>query len=782
MSLPPDIVRELLGTFRAEVDDQLAVITESMLALEGEVDGSGQKAAVDAALRGAHNIKGGARGIGVGDVANIAHHSEAIFTAIRDGKLAFSGDLADLSLEAVDRIREALECFGNDEPTSFDVDELAGRLEAASKGEAAKDTKRQAPEPSVETTLSLSDLEEAAVAASTIESAASAPDAAVDEPANTPAPSSVSAPEIEQKAPPGQPIRGAEVIRVATSKIDNIAEQVDEIIGTKIEIDDHTDVLKRLYQDVRTLQQDLASGGGSLNELLVSSRQADGSRISATAAVADVSERVTQAYRATRSLGRHLDMVLNALQDHTRSLRLVPSAELTQPLARTVRDNARRMDKPVHFVVTGEDIEMDRGVLEMLQDPMLHLLRNAIDHGIEDRATRLAADKPETAEISIAVELEGARIRIDVSDDGGGIDVERVRAKAADRGLLGRQEVESLDDAEALDLIFRPGLSTKEVVTDLSGRGVGLDVVRSNLEKLNASIAVETELGKGTTFVLRVPLTLAAEQAIIVTAGGQQFAIPTTAVERVMFLPTKDVINVEAGQAFLSEGKPVPLRHLSEILEKPAEVFDESINLSIVVVSLGWRRVAFVVEEIIGQREMVVKPLQPPLVSVNHVAGGTIAGGGILLVLNPTDLLDTALDNAANARVVDTNALDEEEIAPRILVVDDSLTSRTMLKNILESRGFDVTVEVHGLAGWEVLQQQTFDLVVTDVEMPTMDGFEFTEKVKNTPATQDLPVIMVTSRGDKEYQLKGMEVGADAYVVKGEFEAAAPLKTIKQLI
>ena len=347
------------------------------------------------------------------------------------------------------------------------------------------------------------------------------------------------------------------------------------------------------------------------------------------------------------------------------------------------------------------------------------------------------------------------------------------------------EELEQMDAQSKLELIFRPGFSSKEVITDLSGRGVGLDVVGVNVRKLNGSVRLETVPGAGTTFTLKVPLTLSTERGLHVRAGGEDMVIPSTAVERILEIDAAQVLDVAGSQAILVNGKAAALRNLAATLMLPPRVVSQSERIPVVIVSKGWTQVAFVVDEVAGEREIVVKRLLPPLRSVPHVSGATLTGSGdIMMVLNVSDMVDSAQRQSGKTGFAQATPSASGAMAqtPHILIVDDSITTRTLEKGILEAHGYRVTVAVDGARGWELLQQEQFDLVVTDVEMPTMNGFELTEKIKTTPPTAHIPVIVVTSLAKEEDKRRGIEVGADAYIVKGEFETQVLLNAVSQLI
>jgi len=474
---------------------------------------------------------------------------------------------------------------------------------------------------------------------------------------------------------------------------------------------------------------------------------------------------------------------VESLQSNVRMMRLVPVATLLRPMSRLVRDIARELEKKVHFEISGDEIEIDRVVLDGIHDPFVHLLRNALDHGIESPQQRIAKGKPAEGKLRVSVSSEGSQVVMTVQDDGDGISVERIAASARKKKIVSEAELAAMGRDDILGLIFRPGFTSKEIITNISGRGVGLDVVVANLRKLKGSVQVETDEGKGTRFILRLPITLATDHGVLVRSGGSVFAIPTSAVDRIMDIRPEQILEVEASHAILYNGRTIPLRDMATTLQLEARERINQKMLPVVVIAKGWDSVAFLVDEIIGEREIVVKPFRPPLLAVRNVTGGTLTGSGeVIMVLNPSDLVDSAMHgNLAHMRSPGDEA--DIEKVPQVLVVDDSITTRTLEKSILEHAGYKVTVAVDGKQAWDILQtEHDFSLIISDVEMPLMNGFELTELIKQSERLKHLPVIIVTSLAKEADRRRGIEVGADAYIVKGQFETKILLDVVEQLI
>ncbi|MBU1666419.1 MAG: response regulator, partial [Gammaproteobacteria bacterium] len=589
-------------------------------------------------------------------------------------------------------------------------------------------------------------------------------------------------PPASTAAPTTTPRALADTVRLPVARLDRIADLAEELQASKIRVDDHYQVSRQ--------QHDLAQRLKQLWEQLNPQRQIRNPQseipqdrhllIEASDLILELERLADSMQRGLRATVAQLRPLASGLREDVRDLRMVPAESVLKPLVLTVRELARDLGKRVELLLEGERLEMDRAILDALRDPLIHLLRNAVDHGIETPTQRRLMGKAETGLITLRLEREGQSVVITVSDDGAGVDGTRVRGRIRELGLASEEEIAALSSRALLDYLFRPGFSTRDQVSEVSGRGVGLDVVQVNLQALGGRIALETELNGGTRFRLCLPLTLASDHGLLVRAAGQVFALPSLYVQRILELTPTRILEVSGSQAVTVDDTPVPLRDLATLLGHPGAQNDYAELISVVVIQRGWQRVALRVDHVLGEREMVVKPLAPPLVAVRHIAGGTLGrDGDILLVLAVGDLLAGAL--GAGGRVV-SHAHAEARPAPRILVADDSITTRTLEQSILENAGYRVQVVADGEQAWEALHNGSFDLLITDVEMPELDGFELTRRIRGDSLLADLPVVIVTSLGSEEHRRRGLEVRADAYVVKSSFETRELLEVVGQLL
>ncbi len=765
MELEPEIIQQLLAAFAVELEEQLQVVTVELLQLEKGLPPERKASAYETVFRAAHNIKGAARGIGADAVAELAHQLESLFS-----RLKHSGDnpppaLVDVSLAVLDGMRAIYKGWAPGEalapPLEHTYRTLMQRMQVelpeTAQPEAVK-TRRgrkaaKAPKPSAE-------------------------------PPVPPAPPPPAPAPTEQPPAPEPAAAGAEVLRVDLGRMRTVSALAEELEVTRSEMAEHLARVRQLERHLIHLSQvwqrvhplfEMAAGTED-GELYSALREQD-------ELLGSLRGLGTDTYKGLRGTTRRFHQLAGSLQHNVRMLRLVRASHLLRPLVRSARDMARELNKEIDFAVSGDEVELDRVILDGIKDPLTHLLRNAIDHGIETPAQRQAAGKPPRGQVRLTVSGAGSRIHLRLEDDGAGIDADAVGQLALQKGVLSADELRIMERAQRMEIIFRPGFSSREQVTALSGRGVGLDVVKANIQMLKGQVRVESEPGKGTVFLLDLPLTVATDQALVVRAAGGEYLIPETAVEQVLDLPRDAVKTVEASQVVLYQGRPVPLRDLGLVLEQGPALLADPQRLSLVIVSHGWRSVALLVDEVVRDREIVMKRLGWPLHAVRNVGGAALTGAGnIMMVLNPADLVASALGAAAGAGLGKAAAAPAERATPHVLVADDSITTRMLERSILEKNGYRVTVATHGRQAWELLQSNRIDLVVSDVQMPLMDGFELTAKIKQSDSFRHIPVIIVTSLGNESDKRRGIEAGADAYVVKSQFETGALLELVRRLV
>jgi two-component system chemotaxis sensor kinase CheA len=486
---------------------------------------------------------------------------------------------------------------------------------------------------------------------------------------------------------------------------------------------------------------------------------------------------------------RMLASITDSLRQDVKEMQLLPFSSLLNILPRFSRQLAREQGKNLEMIIQGSELEMDRHILEEMKDPLIHLVRNCIDHGLEPSPVRVGKGKPPQGTITIACsQKDSSTVEVLVADDGAGFDIPMMKEAACKLGVVSADEAEHLDEAEATALAFQSGVTTSPIVTDISGRGLGLAIVHEKIEHLGGGIVVKTKPGAGTAFHISLPRALANFRGVLVHASEQLFVIPSTSVERVVRIPHKEILTVENRPTILVDKQPVSLVWLCDVLELPrrAAPVERTDDATAIVLGSGLLRVAFLVDQIVGEQEVLVKALTRPLTRVRNISGASVLGSGrVAPVLNTTDLLKSAAKRPSATQQFTpafSRQEDKKEKKQSILVVEDSITSRVLLKNIMESAGYRVSTAVDGVDGYTLLKTGAFDLVVSDVEMPRMDGFGLTAQIRAEKQFAGLPVVLVTALESREHRERGIDVGANAYIVKSSFDQSNLLEVIRRLI
>jgi two-component system chemotaxis sensor kinase CheA len=569
-----------------------------------------------------------------------------------------------------------------------------------------------------------------------------------------------------------------ETIRVAVSKLDNLMAQVGELLVSRINAEQRVTEMQairyqstawtRAWREIKVLLPQIDEQiGKQLSEILA---QYHAQFQAATREISKFDQRLRQ---DTLRLG----IVASQLQDNVRHVRMVPFDTLVPGLQRAVRDAAHLEGKHVGFHVEGAAVELDKKILETLKDPLLHLLRNAVSHGIESPESRVRASKPAEGQVTLKLQQRGAEIRITVRDDGAGFDIDRLRQAGSDATGDNVDNRARADDI--LELAFLPGVTTAQEVTALSGRGIGLDVVRERIETIQGRIQVDTVPGKGASIHLLVPVSLAISQGLLVQIGDERYVLPLLSVEKI--IEPRETFTLEGQTMLTVDGVTLPLVALASLLERP-DMPQRGSNPLAVILAVAEQRVALLVDDVVTEQELAVKPLGKPLIRVRNVAGVALQGDGKpVIVLNTADLMRSA-KGVRKHTVIQKRTEAKEKTSAHILVVDDSITTRTLEKNILETVGYQVTTATDGTEALKRLRERRFDLVVSDVEMPNMDGISLTRHLRSSGEYKDLPLILVTSLESREDRERGMIAGANAYIVKRGFDQEELLKTIQQLV
>jgi two-component system chemotaxis sensor kinase CheA len=471
------------------------------------------------------------------------------------------------------------------------------------------------------------------------------------------------------------------------------------------------------------------------------------------------------------------------LLESSKKLVMLPMSTLGTLLPKAVRDLSRDEGKETEFVLRGDEVCIDKRVLDEMKDPLLHLLRNSVDHGVETPDVRRRAGKPARATITLAVSsVDGNQVELRVSDDGAGIDIARVTAAAIQRGVLTPEAAARLSDDAALSLVFEPELSTSPIITEVSGRGLGLAIVRETAERLGGRVSIDSRSGAGTDIRIRLPLTLATFRGVLIEAEQRLFIVPTAQVERALRFKAEHVETVEGRETLALDGRAVALVRLADVLHLPPVQRSSAPPdpTPALILGAGEQRMALAVDALHDEREVLVKPLKKPLIRVRNLAGATVLGSGeVVPILNVADVLKSARSAGAPARAAPLAPT--PATAKRVLVAEDSITSRMLIKGILESAGYRVQTAVDGMAAFAALRAETFDCVVSDVEMPRMNGFDLTARIRADRSLSELPVVLVTALDSREDKERGIDVGANAYLVKSSLDQSNLLETLRRL-
>jgi two-component system chemotaxis sensor kinase CheA len=566
-----------------------------------------------------------------------------------------------------------------------------------------------------------------------------------------------------------------QAVRVSVKTLESLGLQVEHLMAGRAQQARRTDALRDLLENThdtivhleRSSSQLSLTGGGEALEPLRAG----------VVSLRGMQKRIVELLKDATREGEQLNLVAQVVRDDLRDLRMVPASQVLEPLRRTVREVSSRLGKQVDLFVSGGDVRLDRRILDALKDPLLHLVRNAIDHGVEMPEVRRAAGKSERGNLWVRVEARGTRIAVIVEDNGGGLSPARVRATAIKRGLLTAESAAKLSDAQAARLIFQPGFSTRDQVTETSGRGVGLDVVLATAQRLQGTVDVTYTEGQGTRFFIDLPLTLASALGLLVRVGTSIVAVPSDMVERVFRLAPDDVGTVAGRVVARVDDEQLVFLTLAEAVGLPRLplALDNGKAQTVMLLTLGKDRVVFAIDDVAGQQEIVVRSLGPHLKGVAHLAGAAVLDDGRLVpVLNAPELLRAASPT--------TRTMSGEVRRPRILVTDDALTTRFAMKSLLEIAGYPVVTASDGEEAWEVLERTPCQLVVSDWQMPRLDGVGLTRRIRSHPTLNRMPVILVTSLDSPEERAEGLEAGADGYLVKREVERGKLLELVRQLL
>lgn len=760
--MTPEQMRDasLLELFSLEAEAQTQVLSAGLLALERDPTLADQ---LESCMRAAHSLKGAARIVGVDAGVSVAHVMEDCLVSAQEGRLYLRPEHIDALLQGTDLLMRIA-------------------------------TPNSAPGPAViEAYVALMArlLDPAVAAIATI-----APATSLMAELQLEAP----APNVEELAPvveplPAEPVvapkktrrtaeNGERVLRVTAERLNSLLDLSSKSLVETLRLKPHLATMQRLKRMQNNGLRALENLNVHLKDhaLSLEAREAldDARRL-----LAESQQLLVEKNAELDEFAWQASQRAQVLYDTALACRMRPFADVLTGQVRMVRDLGRSLGKQVRLEIEGEKTQVDRDVLEKLEAPLTHLLRNAVDHGIESPQQRLLAGKPEEGLIRLRASHQAGLLVLELSDDGNGVDLEKVRRSIIERQLSPPETAAQLSEEELLTFLFLPGFSLRETVTEVSGRGVGLDAVQHMVRQLHGAVVLEQTAGEGSRFHLEVPLTLSVVRSLVVEVGDEAYAFPLAHIERMCDLEPADIVQVEGRQHFWHEGRHVGLVAASQLLQRPASQGSQQ-TLKVVVIRERDAIYGVAVERFIGERTLVVLPLDERLGKVQDIsAGALLDDGSVVLIVDVEDMLrsvDKLLNTGRLERIARHSNQVAEAARKRVLVVDDSLTVRELQRKLLLNRGYDVAVAVDGMDGWNALRLEDFDLLITDIDMPRMDGIELVSLLRRDNRLQSLPVMVVSYKDREEDRRRGLDAGADYYLAKASFHDDALLDAVVELI
>ena len=763
-----DDMKEIMEDFLIEAFELIEQIDHDLVELESNPE---DLELLNRIFRVAHTVKGSSSFLNFDVLTELTHHMEDVLNKARKGELKITPDIMDVVLESVDMMKGLLESIrdnGSDSAAGIDIKNICVRLTQISEGEApsaaAEAPAAPSPEqvkepepvaPAVEAAPEVSDAELSKLSDSEVEAeierllkvrkaedqarraskgiAPKSPEEIAPAASVAPAPAAKPAPSRERDSDKKVPAASSgavaqeQTIRVEVKRLDHLMNLIGELVLGK-------NRLLKIYDDV----EERYEGEKFLEELnqVVSS----------------------------------LSLVTTDIQLAVMKTRMLPIAKVFNKFPRMIRDLSRDLGKQIDLEISGEETELDKSIVEEIGDPLVHIIRNSCDHGIEDPETRKAMGKPEKGLVQLKAYNEGNHIVVEIVDDGKGLDADMLKSKSIEKGIITEREADAMSEKEAFGLIFRPGFSTAAKVTNVSGRGVGMDVVKTNIEKLNGIIDIESEVGKGTVMKLKIPLTLAIIQSLLVGTQEEFYAIPLASVLETVRVPIDDIYTIDGKNVLRLRDEVLSLVRLSDVfgVEK---VFDGGDHTYVVIIGVAEAKLGIIVDTLVGQEEIVIKSMGDYLQNIPGIAGATIRGDGrVTLIIDVGAMMEMAKDIKVDIRaeIEDSTKAKEKPSDYKVLIVDDSKMDRTIMQKALEPTGVTIIEATNGVEALNVIKsgEHSFDAILIDIEMPRMDGYTLAGEIRKYSKYRNLPLIAVTSRTSKTDRLRGVEVGMTEYITK----------------
>ncbi len=757
---------ELRELYKIASTDHIDKIETGLLHLEKNPD---DRAKLDELLRATHSLKGDSRMLGVEEAEMLVHQMEDLLNEVKENQELISESLCDRLYYGVDAVKKIAREAITGETHGISIFDVVAQM----MGEAERITSEPSAVENIgfESNNQIEEIPES-ITFNNVE-------------LSTP---KTSSPKPSENKDTGE--HQIETVRVDFRKLDGLMEHAGELLATKMRLARRNqDVyqVSQLWEDWSrnfSLSQNMFH---NLEQVLTPEDIQPLEKFKQTNQqyLETLGSLVNQLQTVVVEDNARLETVANDLESGIRNLRVVPLSQIFNLFPRMVRDLGKQLQKKIDFQIQGGDIAVDKKILESIKDPLTHIIRNAIDHGLETPEERIAAGKIGTASLTLKGYQNGNNIVIESIDDGKGLDVAKIRATALRRCGYTEAELDNMSEAQIQALIFAPGFSTRTEVSEISGRGVGLDVVRANVERLKGSIQVDSVPGEGCKFQITLPTSLSTTQVLLVEVNDTSYALPIDFIDKMMLVNKTDIFQVDGTPTISWNNQALSVVWLTDLLRLPSQE-SNSLNgrkIPCVIVKVDSERLGIFVDGFFDQQNIILKPQSKLLKKVPNIAGATILSeGNVCMVLNPKDLLLTATTGSTKARER-TQILTQVQVKPKVLLVEDSPPIRVQVKRILEGAGYDVTTAVNGLEGFKTVRAgKAFDAVISDVEMPHLSGLEMTARIREYSEYEELPIILVTTLAKEADKRRGAEAGANAYLTKGDFDQNLLLNTLKRLI
>ncbi|EAH5217741.1 response regulator [Campylobacter upsaliensis] len=743
-------MQEILEDFLVEAFELVEQIDHDLVELESNPE---DLELLNRIFRVAHTVKGSSSFLNFDVLTKLTHHMEDVLNKARHGELKITPDIMDVVLESIDRMKTLLNSIrdnGNDSAIGMDIEPICARLTAISEGDVSavasvseepkvepkEEIVPATPEPSAEPDVDVNQLSDSEVEAEIerllkvrkAEDQARRAQKKKSAAPTTPKPATETGGEKKVPASGGGSGGMDQTIRVEVKRLDHLMNLIGELVLGK-------NRLLKIYDDV----EERYEGEKFLEEL---------------------NQVVSQ-----------LSIITTDVQLAVMKTRMQPIAKVFNKFPRVVRDLSRELGKQIELEITGEETELDKSIVEEIGDPIMHMIRNSCDHGVEDPATRKANGKPERGVVQLKAYNEGNHIVVEITDDGKGLDAAGLKMKALEKNLITEKEAEQMTDKEAFALIFKPGFSTAAKVTNVSGRGVGMDVVKTNIEKLNGVIEIDSELGKGSTFKLKIPLTLAIIQSLLVGTQEEFYAIPLASVLETVRVPIDNIYTIEGKNVLRLREEVLSLVRLSDVFGVK-QVLESGDQTYVVIIGVAESKLGIIVDTLVGQEEIVIKSMGDYLQNIQGIAGATIRGDGrVTLIIDVGAMMDMAKEIKVDIKAQLESSVKKPKEQPsdyKVLIVDDSKMDRTLMQKALEPLGISLLEATNGVEALNIVKsgEHEIDAMLIDIEMPRMDGYTLAGEIRKYSKYRNLPLIAVTSRTSKTDRLRGVEVGMTEYITK----------------